>query len=105
MLPVVLALIVVAATALWLALFRNRRPDPASAPDAAVARAASADAPAPRGPMLILWGSQTGTAEGFSRTLEREARERGFAAKQMDLEVRAPRGVHSARRGARASER
>ena len=32
----------------------------------------------PRGPMLILWGSQTGTAEGFGNLLMREARQRGL---------------------------
>ena len=40
----------------------------------------------PRGPLLILWGSQTGTAEGFGNELMREARQRGWNAKSVDLE-------------------
>ena len=40
----------------------------------------------PRGPLLILWGSQTGTAEGFGNELMREARAKGFNAKSVDLE-------------------
>ena len=40
----------------------------------------------PRGPLIILWGSQTGTAEGFGNDLMREARQRGFNAKSLDLE-------------------
>ena len=44
----------------------------------------------PRGPLLILWGSQTGTAEGFGNMLAREARQRGFDARSVDLEAYAP---------------
>ena len=40
----------------------------------------------PNGPLVILWGSQTGTAEGFGETLAREARQRGFKARSIDLE-------------------
>ena len=40
----------------------------------------------PNGPLIILWGSQTGTAEGFGATLAREARQRGFKASSVDLE-------------------
>ena len=36
--------------------------------------------------MTILFGSQTGTAEGFATTLMREARARGYAARTVDLD-------------------
>lgn len=36
--------------------------------------------------MTIYFGSQTGTAEGFARTLMDEGRERGFDSKTVDLE-------------------
>ena len=39
-----------------------------------------------RGPMLILWGSQTGTAEAFASTLQGEARQHGYAARSVDME-------------------
>ena len=48
-----------------------------------------ANAPAnahPNGPLLILWGSQTGTAEDFASTLAREARQGGYHARSVDLE-------------------
>jgi len=78
---------------------RNHRASSAAAPAAAAAAAkpakGAAASPAvsgggvslsqpigtaafPRGPMLILWGSQTGTAEGFGNLLMREARQRGL---------------------------
>ena len=50
------------------------------------ARAARASNEYSRGPLVILWGSQTGTAEGFGNELMREARRRGFNAKSVDLE-------------------
>lgn len=40
--------------------------------------------------MTILFGSQTGTAEGFATTLMREARVRGYAARALDLEELPP---------------
>ena len=40
----------------------------------------------PNGPMRILWGSQTGTAESFGKILRDEARQRGFDARSVDLE-------------------
>ena len=49
-----------------------------------------ASAAFPRGPLVILWGSQTGTAEGFGNQLMREARMRGFDARSVDLEEYAP---------------
>lgn len=50
---------------------------------AAVARAKQAF---PKGPLTILWGSQTGTAEGFAGELMRDARRRGFNAMSLDIE-------------------
>lgn len=40
----------------------------------------------PGGPLHIYFGSQTGTAEGFARTLAEEGREKGFDAKMYDLD-------------------
>lgn len=40
----------------------------------------------PAGPLYIFFGSQTGTSEGFARTLSEEGRQRGFDAKMVDLE-------------------
>ena len=40
----------------------------------------------PAGPLHIFFGSQTGTSEGFARTLTEEGRQRGFDAKMVDLE-------------------
>lgn len=40
----------------------------------------------PAGPLHIFFGSQTGTSEGFARTLSEEGRQRGFDAKMVDLE-------------------
>ncbi|KAG8465023.1 hypothetical protein KFE25_012386 [Diacronema lutheri] len=78
---VAFATAVLAVSVGWLLLGSRKRvptqpakPPPALAPETK------------RGPMLVLWGSQTGTAEGFATTLEREACERGFAAQAMDLE-------------------
>ena len=39
------------------------------------------DSDYPNGKLIIMWGSQTGTAEGFGNTLMREARQRGYDAK------------------------
>merc|ERR1719191_4745 len=51
---------------------------------------AVSDSHYPRGPLLILWGSQTGTAESFGKVLAEEARQRGFDARSLDLEEYAP---------------
>eukprot|EP01033_Poteriospumella_lacustris_P006961 gene6962-5019_t len=40
----------------------------------------------PNGPVSIFFGSQTGTSEGFARTLMTEGRKAGFDAKTCDLE-------------------
>ena len=58
---------------------------PAATPAAAKKKVAKVDE-FPNGPLVILWGSQTGTAEGFGKTLAREARQRGFKARSIDLE-------------------
>ena len=79
----------------------SAKPSAAAAAASAAAAAAAAaggvslskpvgSAAFPRGPMLILWGSQTGTAEGFGNQLMREARQRGYDARSVDLEDYAP---------------
>ena len=50
------------------------------------AKAAPQEENYPRGPLVILWGSQTGTAEEFGSVLMREAKQRGFKARSLDLE-------------------
>jgi len=52
--------------------------------------------PYPGGKMSIYFGSQTGTAEGFARTLMEEGRERGFDAQTYDLEDFEPEQVSHA---------
>ena len=47
----------------------------------------------PNGPLIILYGSQTGTAEGFANSLARDARARGFDAKARDIEQYEPAGL------------
>ena len=42
--------------------------------------------PFPGGKMTIYFGSQTGTAEEFAKTLEKEGKTNGFDAKVVDLE-------------------
>lgn len=49
-------------------------------------QAAAAEDAYPRGPLVILWGSQTGTAESFGNVLMREAKQHGFKARSVDLE-------------------
>jgi sulfite reductase (NADPH) flavoprotein alpha-component len=48
--------------------------------------AAPSEAVAPRMPLLVLWGSQTGTAEGLAKRTVREAEKRGFATRAVSLE-------------------
>lgn len=40
----------------------------------------------PAGPMKVFFGSQTGTAEGFARTIMEEGKQKGFDAQTVDLE-------------------
>eukprot|EP00596_Hydrurales_sp_CCMP1899_P008435 CAMPEP_0119042436 /NCGR_PEP_ID=MMETSP1177-20130426/15177_1 /TAXON_ID=2985 /ORGANISM="Ochromonas sp, Strain CCMP1899" /LENGTH=623 /DNA_ID=CAMNT_0007009233 /DNA_START=235 /DNA_END=2106 /DNA_ORIENTATION=- len=40
----------------------------------------------PAGKMFVYFGSQTGTAEGFAKVIEKEGISRGFNAKRVDLE-------------------
>ncbi len=42
-----------------------------------------------RGPLLFLWGSQTGSAEGLARRFAREAKKAGFDARALGLEEHA----------------
>jgi sulfite reductase (NADPH) flavoprotein alpha-component len=48
--------------------------------------AASVEKSGPKAPLLILFGSQTGTAEGLAKKAAKEAEKRGFAAKVMSME-------------------
>src|SRR5436190_1056237 len=52
--------------------------------DPAASRAAAVAAPALR-PLTILFGSQTGTAEGLAKKAAKEAGKRGFAATVLDM--------------------
>lgn len=56
-------------------------PSPSAAPSAA---------PVTRRPLLIAFGSQTGTAEGLARKLAKEAEQRGFQATVRELNAVAP---------------
>ena len=80
---VLLAVVVVLLTT--LVVLMRKGGSAASAP-AADAKAAAPEESYPRGPLIILWGSQTGTAETFGNTLMREAKQRGFKARSLDLE-------------------
>jgi NADPH-ferrihemoprotein reductase len=51
----------------------------------------------PAGKMSIYFASQTGTAEGFARTIMAEAHKVGFEAKMIDLEDFEPEQVQNAR--------
>jgi NADPH-ferrihemoprotein reductase len=53
----------------------------------------------PAGKMSIYFASQTGTAEGFARTIMAEAHKVGFEAKMIDLEDFEPEQVQNARLG------
>jgi len=48
--------------------------------------AAAAEPAAPKAPLLLLYGSQTGTAEGLAKKTAKEAEARGFAPRVMSLE-------------------
>ena len=77
------------AVLLTMLVLMSRKRSPSTATPAAMPAAAKKKAKVddfPNGPLVILWGSQTGTAEGFGKTLAREARQRGFKARSIDLE-------------------
>jgi len=84
LLGVFCAILVLLVTAL-VKMSRKGSSSTATPATAAKKKVAKAD-DFPNGPLVILWGSQTGTAEGFGKTLAREARQRGFKARSIDLE-------------------
>lgn len=68
---------------------------PTTASSTALPTASKAVHNYPRGPLLISWGSQTGTAEQFGNDLAREARQRGYDARSVDLEELVPEELAS----------
>ena len=86
-LSILLALAAILGTVLVFLLMRKSTPaSNGSTAKSKKGRGARTSKEYPRGPLLILWGSQTGTAEGFGNELMREARRRGYNAKSVDLE-------------------
>ena len=83
-LAITLAIVVVLLSVAFLAM-KGRGGGAPSGPPAAKAAEAKAES-FPNGPLVIVWGSQTGTAENFGNMLAREARQRGFKAKSVDME-------------------
>ena len=84
--PIVLGLVAVALLLAAIVVLKGgakEEPAPTAAPAAAAAPAAP---PAPNGRLQVFFGSQTGTAEGFAKTIADEARRRGFAPTVVDLE-------------------
>ena len=84
--PIVLGLVAVALLLAAIVVLKGgakEEPAPSAAPAAAAAPAAP---PAPNGRLQVFFGSQTGTAEGFAKTIADEARRRGFAPTVVDLE-------------------
>src|SRR5579871_1093344 len=56
--------------------------------DAGVADSAASGngaAAAPKKPLVVLYGSQTGTAEGLAKKTSKEAEKRGFAPRLVDM--------------------
>ena len=88
LLGVFAAIVLVLVTALVL-MRRNGSSStatPAATPTTAAKKRVAKAEVFPNGPLVILWGSQTGTAEAYGATLAREARQRGFKARSVDLE-------------------
>jgi len=54
---------------------------------------ASAVAPAPKRPLLVAYGSQSGSAQGLARRLAKEAGQRGFATEVKELNALSPAGL------------
>ena len=97
---IVLGLVaVVLLVAAIVVLKGGSKGEAAGAPGAGAAEAVASAPPepaAPNGPMQIFFGSQTGTAEGFAKTISDEAKRRGFAPKIVDLEDFEPEEMEDA---------
>lgn len=65
-------------------VFSNANPDGASA--LAVSLGVSVESAGPKTPLTVLYGSQTGTAEGLAKKTKAEAEKRGFAPKLVSME-------------------
>jgi sulfite reductase (NADPH) flavoprotein alpha-component len=60
--------------------------NPSGAPALAAALSASVEAAGPKTPLTVLYGSQTGSAEGLARKAKAEAEKRGFAPRLVSME-------------------
>ena len=65
-------------------VFSNANPSGAAA--LAGALGASVEAAGPKPPLVVLYGSQTGTAEGLAKKTKAEAEKRGFAPKLVSMD-------------------
>lgn len=87
MLGAVAVAVVGAVVVLALYLRRIGKPAPSDkAESPPKSKVESSRASFPAGELLIYFGSQTGTAENFAKTLQSEGRKKGFDAKVVDLE-------------------
>jgi sulfite reductase (NADPH) flavoprotein alpha-component len=60
--------------------------NPSGAAALASALGASVESAGPKAPLVVLYGSQTGTAEGIAKKTKAEAEKRGFAPKLVSME-------------------
>ncbi len=61
--------------------------NPSAAPALAGELGASVESGSPKTPLLVIYGSQTGTAEGLAKRTKAEAEKRGFAPRLVSMEA------------------